>query len=210
MKKIFLLCMILFLVNGCTKIKDSNIDTLINETLISKISSNNVNRNGYKYYLPKGLYIKSSKTYNEILSNHKYMLYLYIDIVSYNNKTEFSYTINSRAFYSKDILYNGIKGYIEINKYKNDKYLIEIMYNYAKIEVIVLERDIKEIVTYASTILSSITYNDNVIEKYLSSNVYDSVEEDFDIFKIVGSDNFLQFADEEDKQDEVKDPDYIK
>jgi len=210
MKKIFLLCMILFLVNGCTKIKDSNIDTLINETLISKISSTNVNRNGYKYYLPKGLYIKSSKTYNEILSNHKYMLYLYIDIVSYNNKTEFSYTINSRAFYSKDILYNGIKGYIEINKYKNDKYLIEIMYNYAKIEVIVLERDIKEIVTYASTILSSITYNDNVIEKYLSSNVYDSVEEDFDIFKIVGSDNFLQFADEEDKQDEVKDPDYIK
>jgi len=209
MKKIFLLGIILFLVSGCTNIKESNINTLINETIKSNINTTNINRNGYKYYLPKGLSIKSSKTYNEILTNHKYMLYLYIDIVSYNNKTNFSYTINSNAYYSKSIENGSNKGYIEINKYKNDKYLIEIMYNYAKIEVIVLLSDIKEIVTYASTILSSITYNDNVIEKYLSSNVYDSAEEDFDIFKIVGSDNFLQFTEEEDNQDEVKDPDYI-
>ncbi|MDE5539808.1 MAG: hypothetical protein K2J20_04920, partial [Bacilli bacterium] len=133
----------------------------------------------------------------------------YVDIVSYNNKTAFSYNKNEEAYYS-DSFKNGNKiGFIEINNYKNDQYIIEIMYNYAKIEVIGYESDIKNIVTYAIVILSSITYNDNVIESYLSNRTYDSVEEKFDIFEIVGSDNYLQFTEEEDADDSKKDPDYV-
>jgi len=208
MKKLILLC-ILFILTGCTNINTSSINTLVNEAVSSKVITTNVDRNGYRYYLPKTLNIRNSRDFNEIITNHKYMIYLYVDVVSYNNKTDFSYNINNSAYYSNSLNYNGIKGFIEINKYKNDKYLIEIMYNYAKIEVVVYERDIKELVLLSSTILSSITYNDNVIEKYLSSSVLDSAEENFNIFEIVGSDNFLEFANDDNKQDEKNDPDYI-
>lgn len=208
MKKLILLC-ILFILTGCTNINTSSINTLLNEAVSSRVITTNVNRNGYRYYLPKTLNIKNSKDFNEIITNHKYMIYLYVDVVSYNNKTDFSYNINKNAYYSNSLNYNGIKGFIEINKYKNDKYLIEIMYNYAKIEVVVYERDIKELVLLSSTILSSITYNDNVIEKYLSSSVLDGAEENFNIFEIVGSDNFLEFATDDNEQDEKNDPDYI-
>ncbi len=208
MKKLILLC-ILFILTGCTNINTSSINTLVNEAVSSKVITTNVDRNGYRYYLPKTLNIRNSRDFNEVITNHKYMIYLYVDVVSYNNKTDFSYNINNSAYYSNSLNYNGIKGFIEINKYKNDKYLIEIMYNYAKIEVVVYERDIKELVLLSSTILSSITYNDNVIEKYLSSSVLDSAEENFNIFEIVGSDNFLEFANDDNKQDEKNDPDYI-
>ena len=208
MKKLILLC-ILFILTGCTNINTSSINTLVNEAVSSKVITTNVDRNGYRYYLPKTLNIRNSRDFNEVITNHKYMIYLYVDVVSYNNKTDFSYNINNSAYYSNSLNYNGIKGFIEINKYKNDKYLIEIMYNYSKIEVVVYERDIKELVLLSSTILSSITYNDNVIEKYLSSSVLDSAEENFNIFEIVGSDNFLEFANDDNKQDEKNDPDYI-
>lgn len=209
MRKLFLLSILIVFLTGCSSINKADINTLINEAVNSKVITTNVNRYGYRYYLPKGLSIKTSNDFNEIITDHKYIMYLYVDVVSYNNKTDFSYTINNSAYYSNNINYNGTKGFIEVNKYKNDKYLIEIMYNYAKIEVIVYERDVKDFITYAITILASITYNDNVIESYLSNNVLDSVEENFDIFEIVGSDNFLQFATEEEKKDERVDPDYI-
>ena len=209
MKRIFLLCILVMLVTGCTSIKSSEISSIVNETLSSVLNITNTNRNGYSYYLPRGISVKSTKSFNERLEDDLYQYYLYVDVVSYNNKTSFKYTKNNAAYFSSNLENNGKYGYIEINNYTNNQYLIEIMYNYAKIEVVVYERDIKELVLLSSTILSSITYNDNVIEKYLSSSVLDSAEENFNIFEIVGSDNFLEFANDDNKQDEKNDPDYI-
>lgn len=209
MKKLILLC-IFFILTGCTNINTSSINTLVNEAVSSRAITTNVNRNGYRYYLPKTLNIKNSRDFNETITNHKYMIYLYVDVVSYNNKTDFSYNINKSAYYSNSLNYNGIKGFIEINKYKNDKYLIEIMYNYAKIEVVVYEKDIKNVLANAMTIISSITYNDNVIVNYLASSSFEGSEESFNIFEIVGRKSYLQITDEETKkEDENKDPDYI-
>lgn len=209
MKKIFLLCISLLLLTGCTSIEKMNLDNIISETVNSKVTTTNVNRNGYRYYLPKGLKIKNSSSFNEVLSDQKYYYYLYVDVVSFYNQVDFSYSVNNEALYSK-LIENGDKsGFIEINNYKNDQYLIEIMYNYAKIEVVVYESDIKECVTYAMVLLSSVTYNDYVIEKYLSSSVLDAVEEKFDIFEIVGSDNYLEFTEEDTSTSIVNDPDYI-
>ena len=84
------------------------------------------------------------------------------------------------------------------------------MYNYAKIEVIVYESDIKNSVLYAMSVLSSITYNNSVIESYLQIDNREEVEENFNIFEIVGSDNYLEFAIDEVTNDEKNDPDYIK
>jgi len=209
MKKIFLLFMLVLLLTGCTSIENSNLNNIINDVVNSKVKTTNVNRNGYNYYIPKGLSIIDSTRFNEVFKDQKYKYYLYVDIVSYNSKTDFNYTKNDNAYYSTNINNKEKKGYIEINNYKNNQYLIEIMYNYAKIEVIVYQEDINKAVTYAIVVLSSVTYNDNVIKNYLSSTVIDSVEESFDIFEIVGSDNYLEFTEEEDSVEEVRDPDYI-
>lgn len=209
MKKIILLCISLLFLTGCTSIEKKSLDTLTSEIVGSKVTTTNVNRNGYQYYLPRGLNLKKSSSFNEIFTDQKYYYYLYVDVVRFHNQVNFNYSINDNAYYSKLLGNSEKKGFIEINNYKNNQYLIEIMYNYAKIEVVVYEEDIKESVAYAMVVLSSVTYNDYVIEKYLTSSVIDSIEEEFDIFEIVGSDHYLEFAEEEASSTEVKDPDYI-
>ncbi len=210
MKKVFLLGIIMFLFTSCTSINNSDIDTIINNSFNSSVKTLNTSKKGYRYYLPKGLVIKNSDSYNEVISSEKYTFYLYVDLVSYFNKTDFTYKENKDAYYSLELNNNGKKGYIEINNYKNDKYLIEIMYNYAKIEVVVMMNDINISVANAMAILSSITYNDNVIKNYMTTDEYRGAEEKFDIFEIVGSDNYLQFADDENDNEDNRDPDYIK
>lgn len=209
MKRIFLLSIILFFITGCTSIQNSSLDTILNNGLYSKVKTLNTNRSGYRYYLPKGLNLITSDNYNEIITNDKYKYYLYVDVVSYYNKIVFDYKANPQSYYSDTLQYKDKKGYIEINNYKNNQYLIEIMYNYAKIEVVVYEYDIKEVVSYAISILTSIAYNDNVISNNLSNSVFESLEENFNIFEIVGSDNLIHFTNEVDSNDERKDPDYI-
>lgn len=210
MKKIILLCMLVFFLTGCVSIKQDNISSIISKALNTSVQTKNVNRNGYRYYVPRGLKVKTSNSFNEIITNNEFMFYLYVDIVSFNNKTDFSYNINDKAYFSKFFYKDNKKGFVEINNYKNDQYIIEIMYNYAKIEVIGYEDDINNIVSYAIVILSSITYNDNVIANYLSNETYSTFDEEFDIFEIIGSDNYLHFTDEEDSKEDEKDPDYIK
>ncbi len=210
MKKIFLLSIILVLLTGCTSIKNDDLTNIIDKAMTSNLITKNTNRVGYRYYLPKGLSIRYSDNYNEIFTNDRYTYYLYVDIVSYNSKIEYLYNINDSAYYSRTLENGDKKGYIEINNYKNNQYLIEIMYNYAKIEVIVYESDIKNSVLYAMSVLSSITYNNSVIESYLQIDNREEVEENFNIFEIVGSDNYLEFATDEVTNDEKNDPDYIK
>ena len=209
MKKLFLLGAILLILTGCSSVESSSIDSIINQTVNSRVNTTNVNRKGYRYYLPRGLVIKSSQDYNEIISDQKYLYYLYVDIVSYNSEIGFQYTVNQDAYYSASLLNQEKNGYIEINNYENDQYLIEIMYNYAKIEVVAYENDINRVVAYAMSILSSITYNDSVIENYLGDDVFLSSEEAYDIFEVVGSGNYLEFTDDVEETDEVLDPDYI-
>lgn len=209
MKKIFLLGITLILLTGCSSVQSSNIDTIITKALSSKISTTNVDRKGYHYYLPKGLVIKSSSDFNETFSDQRYLYYLYVDIVSYNNQTGFTYNINTDAYYSSSLSYQSKKGYIEINNYESNKYLIEIMYNYAKIEVIAYLEDINRVVMYAMSIISSVTYNDSAIINYLGDDIFESTEENYDIFEITGSSNYLEFTIEEEETDEIIDPDYI-
>ena len=209
MKKVFLLVAIIILFSGCSNINENSIDGIISDALNSPIDTTNVSRMGYEYYLPRGLIVWSSTDFNEILTDQKYLYYLYVDVVSYDSNVTFEYTKNTNSYYSSNLNYKNQLGYIEINLYENNQYLIEIMYNYAKIEVVAYESDIKLCVAYAMSVLSSITYNDSVIANYLGDDVFLSSEEDYDIFEIVGSDNYLQFTDEVEQTDEIKDPDYI-
>ena len=116
-------------------------------------------------------------------------MYFYVDVISYYNKVVKKYEVNKNAYYSKEINNDDKFGYIEINRYDNDYFLLEIMYNYAKIEVIIDEKRINEVIGNAMIILSSIKYNDEVINNLMGDNVLDYKEIDFDIFKTNKEDN---------------------
>ncbi len=210
MKKIFLMAFLVLFITGCTSINNSSTENLINEIQKSKTNLDNTYRQGYKYYLPTHLQVKEVHGLNEIITHHGYKYYIYVDLVSYFDNIKKEYKENPNSYYSKNISYDGIEGYVEINS-KKDKYLIEIMYNYAKIEVIVDSDYINEAIVNSMIILSTIKYNDDIIENMMGENILNSKEEQLNIFEVRGRESkFLEYLEEYDSyEDELPDPDLI-
>ena len=197
MKKIIALAGLVLLLAGCVNVKNTNIDTLVNDALTSRITKTNTYRKGYSYYLPKGLDVVDSTDYNEVLKDSNYKYYLFVDAISYTNKTNYKYKPSNNSFASRVIEKDNKTGYLEINKTENEKYLIEIMYNYAKIEVMVDYENLNTAVAYAMSVLSSITYNDSVIANLIGEDILNFKEEEFNIFETVSSDsNYLKYEEE--------------
>ena len=212
MKKVLLFVCLLVLLTGCTNINKSDYGEIVGN-IATKASSSNVYRTGYSYYLPRGMKVYSSKLYNEVIEDENYRYYLYVDMVSYYKKINSEYNIISTAIYSQKINFDNKFGYVEINLLKNDKYLVEIMYNYAKIEVIVNSNDIASAITNSLIILTSVNYNDDIIDNLLEEDVLNYSEETFNIFETNSNDsNFLKVVEEYDNynEDEVPDYDLIK
>ena len=213
MKKLLVVLIAILILSGCSNIQSKDYDTLINEAASSKYDIVNTYRTGYKYYAPGNMDISNILDYNETLEDSSHKYYFYVDVVSYYNRVIENYEVNPEAYYSKVINYQDKYGYIEINKWKNGKYLLEIMYNYAKIEVIVEESFLKEAVSYAMVILASVKYNNNVLENIVGENVLTSKEIEFNIFETKKSEsNFLKVSEEDiyEDNDTVKDPDLVK
>lgn len=213
MKRKFLILLLigLFSLCGCSNIKNMNTDSLLNELANKTGKYNEVNR-AFKYYLPSGLSIDSYDDYNAVFSSANYKYYLYVDLISYYKKVEFEYDVNNKAFYSKKIDFDNKTGYIEINLKENDKYLIEIMYNYAKIEVIVDEENIKSAITNSMVVLSSVKYNNNLLESIVGENVLTAKEIEFNIFETKKNEsNFLKVSEEDvyEDNDVPNDPDLV-
>ncbi len=198
---------------GCTSIQDTSLPDIIAQGTEKKVSVYNTYRQGYKYNLPKGITSIDTTEYNEVLNSKDYTYYLYIDAVSYYNKVIETYKENQQAYYSKPISYEDKYGYIEINELKNGKYFIEIMYNYAKIEVIVKEKDIKATVANSLSILTSVDFNTNVLKTLLDEEESQFKELNFNIFDTNSADNseFLQTIDDYiyQDEDEIHDTDLI-
>ena len=196
-KKIFLLLILCIMLCGCTQIKEMSIES-ITDRLNSNIKSNNVYHVGYKYYLPTGMQVTNYLLYNDVIEDSNHHFYLYVSEIDYYNKAENSYIICNNCYYSK-LLNNGKNiGYLEITLHKNGQYLIEIMYNYAKIEVMVDKSEINEVLTKAVTILRSIKYNDTVINNLMGEDVLSFQEESYNIFNTTSSDsNYLKYVEED-------------
>ncbi len=189
MKKFIILAVMILFLCGCTNINKSSINKITNDALNSKHSYANMVRVGYKYYKPLQMSVIESSDYNETLRSDGVLYYLYIDTVSYYNKTNNLYTENDISYYSKTIKHKDKSGFIEINELEDNQYLIEIMYNYAKIEVMVDKRRINEAIAFSLSILSSIKYNDVVINNKLGQDVFNTHEESFNLFKSEVKDN---------------------
>ena len=183
MKKIVVSLLLVFLITGCTivRIDTTSIDNIINVILSKDNVLYNTVGKGYKYYKPRGVTYIDTNEYNEKLYSDGNYYYLYVDINSYYYKKEFSYEENKKAYYSRLIDINNKLGYLEINKF-NGKYLIEFMYNYAKIEALVDEEEINDVVLNESYILSTIKFNSKVIKIMLNDNYFINKEERYDLF----------------------------
>lgn len=201
MKKIgFLILMILL--TGCTivRIDTSSVDTIV-DVILSKNNDlyNRVGR-GYKYYIPRGVtYIDTNETNDKLYSKGNYY-YLYVDTISYYQKIELEYDkIDEAYYYRKLSKKEGFKydGYLKITE-KENLYLIEFLYNYAKIETIVPKKDINDAVLNSAYILSTIQFNDEVIELMIDKEELENREEKYEVFKNKKDeeDSELQFSEQ--------------
>lgn len=175
-KIIIVLC--LFLFTGCTRtyyMNSLSYEEILNYATIEENDLHNTNNKGFKYYLPTGFSVTKDDGFNQTLTSHNNIYYLNIDIVSYYYKkgTEETKEIDDYYFYKFNK--NGKDGYLRITK-NNDKFFVELCYNYAIIEVEVEESEIKYAVSRGITILNSVKYNDTVIEKKLNDKNIESKE----------------------------------
>lgn len=181
-KLVFLLILLVVFLTGCST---KNINEISEEEVIKSVMSEanaktNVAFKGYKIYLPKGMQVLDDVNNNNVLYSSFEKYYLYVDVVSYYNNTSNEYKINTEKepFFSTVLNYDNKNGYILITKY-NDKYFVEVMYNYGKIEVIT--RDYKEAIAKSLVVLKSIEYNDKIIETLIGTNVLKYDEEEFNL-----------------------------
>lgn len=211
MKKNILLIIMLFVITGCSNIYDKNYDEIVNSTLNQKKVKDNTFLKGYKLYLPEHMTMIGDLNDNVILYSYGDKYYLYTDLISYYNKKQNNYDIDNLSYlYSKNFIYNNQNGYVLINKSKGG-YLVEIMYNYAKIEVVT--NDVNKALSSGIIVLKNIRYNHKIIDSMIGSNalVYDSEN-----FSLLGpnsgkKDNFLTYEKEYGTydKDENKDEDVV-
>ena len=135
-------------------------------------------------------------------------------MVSYHNRIIEKYEENKTSYVSMQIDHEDKFGYLEINKMKDGKYLVEIMYNYAKIEVIVNDEDINVVVSNALSVLTSISFNDKVLNTLLNEEISQFKEYEFNIFETSATTESaylesIENDDYEEEKDEVHDSDLI-
>jgi len=209
MKKVLALLVCVFILSGCSNtlvIGENDIDLIFKKFLSSETSLVNNYSKGYKYYLPTGVKVKDTSEYNEVLNYDGYNYYLYVDIVSYYYKTNPEYVVNNSFYFSKKLNYNGKQGYAEIEKI-NDKYRVEIFYNYAKIEAIVDSNNLRNTLVNISYILNSIKFNDAIVELAVGEDKDTLKEEKFDFYTPKKEGNFIDYINRYDdyEDEEVND-----
>lgn len=215
MKKIMFLVTLLMFFTGCSirDINDYDISAVIDDALSNTNYTANVVFEGYKYYLPSGVTLVDKNAYNsKLLSNSNYY-YLYVDVVSYYHKSDLKYEVSDDAFFSKEISFNGKKGYVEVFK-KEDYYYFSVIYNYSKIESYVKEDKLNKALYDSIKILASINYNDTILSTIIGDNILDYQEEEYDLFESKRENgNFLDYIEEydfyEEKDEDVKDEDVL-
>ncbi len=202
MKKIIvLLSIVVLFLTGCsvTKLDSTDLGKNIKLLLSDNVKIYNMYFDGYKYYVPKGLKLLNKDEYNAVFldrNDNKY--YLYIDAISYYHKTENTYMVDEKIHYSNKLDYNGKTGYINIEKIE-DKYFIQFMFNYAKMEAYVSERDLTTVVNNMCYVLRTVKFNDDVLESLIGDNVLSYQEENFTLFDTEGSsEDLLEVVDEND------------
>lgn len=210
MKRIVLLLSLILVTSACTNLNNLDYKDNINEVIKSNSNNKLYNHvgNGYKYYLPKYMSVKNMINFNEKINSNDYTYYLYLDVVSFNSKKQDK--INKKCDINYEFKQNNNEGFLCVNNVNNE-YLVEIVYNYAKIEVKVAKSDLNEAINNGIIILSTIKYDSDLISKMIGESKLDGSEETLNIFKDTKSkDDFLDVVEEYDNYDDSQNkvPDY--
>lgn len=188
MKKVIVILSV-FLLAGCTAYSSSTLtmERAIGSVIESGPKYTNTNGKGYKYYKPRDFSVLEEKDFNLVLLNNGYNFYFNVDLNGYynskSNNYKIDYVVDNEVYFSYRFSYNNIDGYISIRDAKNGYFYIKMLYNYSYIEVGVKEKDVKKAVVDSAIILSSINYNDKVIEKLIASRDLVSSESTYEIAK---------------------------
>lgn len=211
MKKTIVIILVLLLTCGCVNVRNASIDELVTTTINSKYNLYNHVNSGYKYYLPRTLKSAITSEYNEIIRSKYYDYYLYVDLVAYYNQKPAELSEDDSIYYSKIFKSDDKTGIVNISVHDED-YLVNIVYNYGKIEVVCQEQDINEVVTNSLVILSSIQYQDDIISNLISSSEFTSAEEQVNVFNNNNEENTLSDYDDTytGNEEDDYDPDVIK
>ena len=201
-QKKIILFLLIFLFTGCriVNINTNNYLKNINNIIKNNNKYTSDNAIGYQYKLPSGVTKLESNEFNEVLISNNEKYYLYADVVSYYYKVDKKYKVDKDAFLSSEIKNNDKYGYVEVNK-DGEKYYVEMMYNYSKIESYVSKKDLKDTLNNMAYILSSIKYNDNVIKNMLGDEKYNlSTNQKYNIFNVKknNTSTFLKYESEYD------------
>lgn len=214
MRKLVIVLFSLLLLTGCAveDISKKNTMDVVNETLEKEIKLYNNVFDGFKFYVPRGLKVTDKNKYNCKILNGKSIYYLYVDVISYHHKTKKEYEEKTNKYLSKEINYDGKFGYIEITEI-DDKYYVEYMYNYSKIESYIEKEKLNKHILNMTYILSTMKYNDKVIETIVQDKNLNSKEEKIDIFESKSDKNsFLEALEKYDnyeEKEELKDSDMV-
>ena len=200
-KQVSCLILVILLLSGCSLVyvNKQSIDEILDSILTTNNNLKTESFDGYSYYLPQGVNLKSGRNSNSVLYSNHNKMYLYVDLVSYYHKKENNYETNANAYYSRKIDLNNKTGYLEINEVDN-KYYIEFMYNYGKIEAYVDKKELNKTLTNMSYILNSIKFEDNILGFLIGESSLNYNEEKYNIYKVNGTEvsNFLDVADQYD------------
>ncbi len=180
---IIVLLVLVFTLTGCSSRNIENIN--IEEALALGITSNtelyNTNNIGYRYYLPRGFIVEEDRDNIQILKSNGVEYFLNIDLVSYYNKTEITRDESTNVYKYLPIYVNNKPGFLEITK-NDDYFLVKMVYNYAIIEANVKESEINNSIINMGYILSSIKYNDSIINNKFGEDVLELKESVYKIF----------------------------
>ena len=199
MKKLLIIFLIsLCFISGCSvvKVSDASVSDVLNTILYVDNNLSNAYMEGYSLYLPKGVQIIDKSDYNLKIKDKKNYYYMYVDTVAYYYKVQNAFVPKSDHFFSETINNKGKIGYVDIVS-NGDYYFVVVMYNYTKIESYIKKEDFRSSLLSMCSILSSVKYNDKVIEGYVGSDKMTMQEERFNIFDSnIENDDFLKYESE--------------
>lgn len=217
-KKIIILFLVLIVLSGC---KAYDLNTLSLEDSIDMVLKNNINlynenNIGFRYYLPRGCIIAEDRETMQVIKSNGVTYYLNVDLISYYNKTEINIVSEGVAYKSYSFVKDGHQGFLEITQ-MGENLVVKMAYNYAIIEAEILESDLKKAVMNMTYILSSLRYNDIVINNKFGEDVLVFNESVYQIFGPIKKEETKTYAYylenyenyEGPIQDKIKDPDVI-
>ena len=159
--KIIFLFAFLILLTGCSRVDNMNYSEIAKEVFSNEPINVNLHLKGYSIYLPNEVTLVNDLNNNCTLYSSGDNYYLFIDLVGYYENVNNDFVVlDETADYSDEFTFDNKNGYVKIYKVNNE-YLLEFVYNHAKIEVVT--KDIKRAFINSVLLLNSISFNDKVI-----------------------------------------------